>query len=285
MNNRSLPIGVFDSGVGGLTVVREIIRNLPNEKIIYFGDTARVPYGNKSKETVIRYSRQITSFLTQQNVKAIVVACNTASALALDTVRTDAPVPMLGVVVPGAAAAVKETRNHKIGVIGTSGTVSSGLYEKYIRQLDPEAQVFTKACPLFVNLVEEGMIDDPVTVMMIHRYLDELVLECGIDTLILGCTHYPLLLSVISRELGAKKAGELHGAAHAGGITLVNPAYETALALKRLLEDSSLSAEKKEFLPPSAHRYFVSDGAGSFRSFAENILKLEIGNVETETLV
>lgn len=285
MNENSLPIGVFDSGVGGLTVVREILRNLPNEKIIYFGDTARVPYGNKSKETVIRYSRQIAAFLTQKNVKAIVVACNTASALALDTVRESVPVPMIGVVVPGAAAAVKETRNHRIGVIGTTGTVSSGLYEKYIRELDPQAQVFTKACPLFVNLVEEGMIDDPVTITMIHRYLDELVLEHDIDTLILGCTHYPLLLSVISRELGARKAGEHCGVADAGGITLVNPAYETALALKRLLKDSSLASARKAHLPASSHSYYVSDGAAGFKNFAENILKIQIENVETVTLV
>ena len=169
------PIGVFDSGLGGLTVVREIMRNLPDEDIVYFGDTARVPYGSKSPETIIRYSRQIIRFLEQQQVKAIVIACNTASALALDTVEKETSLPVLGVVRPGADMAVSSTRNGRIGVIATEGTIRSGLYNRLIREADPQLQVFTKACPLFVPLVEEGWTRDPITEEVARRYLKELL--------------------------------------------------------------------------------------------------------------
>lgn len=270
MNNSS-PIGVFDSGVGGLTVAREIFRNLPNEKIVYFGDTARVPYGNKSAETIIRYSREICRFLISKNVKAIVVACNTASALALDTIQKEFDIPIIGVVEPGAAAAVKATRSGSIGVIGTSSTVSSGLYDKCIRSLNPYASIFSQACPLFVNLVEEGMIDDPVTVTMIHRYLDNMLKKDNIDTLILGCTHYPLLRKVIGREIG-------------GDITLVNPAYETAQALIRLLDSRGLSSESG----PVAfcdHEFYVSDATEKFQEFARNDLGFDITNTKLEVLI
>ena len=266
----SSPVGVFDSGVGGLTVAREIFRNLPNEKIIYFGDTARVPYGNKSAETVIRYSRQICRFLISKDVKAIVAACNTASALALDTVCHEFDVPMLGVVEPGASAAVKATKTGSIGVIGTSSTVSSGLYDKYIRALNPYASIFSKACPLFVNLVEEGMIDDPVTVTMIHRYLDNMLKKDNIDTLILGCTHYPLLRKVIGREVGSD-------------ITLVNPAYETAQALIKLLDENGIAGSG----PAAAfdeHEFYVSDATEKFREFAKDNLGFDITNTKLEVL-
>ena len=199
---RNLPIGVFDSGVGGLTVAREIFRNLPNEKIIYFGDTARVPYGNKSKETIIRYSRQISKFLLSQNVKAIVIACNTASALALNELKEEVDVPVIGVVEPGARAAAAATKNGRIGVIGTEGTINSGLYTEFIKKIRPDCEIFGQPCPLFVSLVEEGMIDDEVTITMIHRYLDKMIEENNIDALILGCTHYPLLRTIIAREIG-----------------------------------------------------------------------------------
>lgn len=268
-NYKELPIGVFDSGVGGLTVVKEILSNLPNEKIIYFGDTARVPYGNKSPETIIRYSKQIAEFLVSQDVKAIVIACNTASAMALDAVRESVDVPVIGVVRPGTDAAIKTTNNHRIGVIGTEGTIRSGIYARYIKEEDEKAVVFDKACPLFVNLVEEGMIDDPVTVIMIHRYLDELVKEHDIDTLILGCTHYPLLQEVIRREIG-------------GRVKLVNPAYETACSLKQLLEEREIAS----ITPPDAkaHKFYVSDAAEKFRHFAENILSLNIYSAELKVL-
>lgn len=267
--SNDLPIGVFDSGVGGLTVVREILGSLPNESIIYFGDTARVPYGNKSPETIIRYSRQIADFLISQKVKAIVIACNTASALALDAVAEAVSVPVIGVVRPGTDAAVNATCNHRIGVIGTEGTIRSGIYGRYIKEKDPEATIFDKACPLFVNLVEEGMIDDPVTILMIHRYLDELVNNHNIDTLILGCTHYPLLQEVIRREIGGK-------------VRLVNPAYETACSLKRLLEANGIASSSEA--DPASHKFYVSDAAEKFRRFAEDILSLNIYSAELKVL-
>ena len=238
MNQRKdAPIGVFDSGVGGLTVAREIMRNLPHERIVYFGDTARVPYGSKSRETVIRYSRQIVRFLKTQEVKAIVVACNTASALALETIQQETDIPMLGVVEPGARVAAKTTRNKKIGLIGTRATVKSDLYRTMIQKTDPQIQVIGQACPLFVPLVEEGWLKDSVTIEVARRYLKPL-LEQDIDTLILGCTHYPLLRSMLRGLVGDK-------------VTLVNPAYETARELGRLLEEKGLENEdgqRKNFL-------------------------------------
>ena len=194
--DRDAPIGVFDSGVGGLTVAREIMRNLPSEKIVYFGDTARVPYGSKSRDTVIRYSRQIIHFLKEQQVKAIVIACNTASAFALDAVQHEQDIPVLGVIGAGAKVAAEETVNKRVGVIGTVGTVGSGIHEAYLKKLDPEITVIGKACPLFVPLVEEGWLHDPVTVEVANRYLQELK-DKDVDTLILGCTHYPLLMNKI----------------------------------------------------------------------------------------
>ena len=199
--DRDAPIGVFDSGVGGLTVAREIMRNLPSEKIVYFGDTARVPYGSKSRDTVIRYSRQIIHFLKEQQVKAIVIACNTASAFALDAVQHEQDIPVLGVIGAGAKVAAEETVNKRVGVIGTVGTVGSGIHEAYLKKLDPEITVIGKACPLFVPLVEEGWLHDPVTVEVANRYLQELK-DKDVDTLILGCTHYPLILSVIREFIG-----------------------------------------------------------------------------------
>ncbi|MBR5931086.1 MAG: glutamate racemase [Lachnospiraceae bacterium] len=266
---RNLPVGVFDSGVGGLTVAREIFRNLPNEKIIYFGDTARVPYGNKTKETIIRYSKQIANFLLSQGVKAIVVACNTASALALNELKDSIDVPVIGVVEPGARAAAAATKNGRIGVIGTEGTISSGLYSEFIRKIRPDCQIFGQPCPLFVSLVEEGMIDDEVTITMIHRYLDHMIENDDIDTLILGCTHYPLLRTVIAREIG-------------DAVTLVNPAYETANALKALLEHKDLSNDTSFDL--SDHSFFVSDGALKFQQFASSVLELDIQNTKLKIL-
>ena len=185
------PIGVFDSGVGGLTVAREIMRQIPDERIVYFGDTARVPYGSKSPNTIIRYSRQIIRFLRTKNVKAIVVACNTASAFALETIKPELDIPIIGVVKPGAKVAARTTENGKIGVIGTEGTIRSEIYTKTIHRENKDAQVMGRACPLFVPLVEEGWIKDPVTVAVAERYLQPFK-ESDIDTLILGCTHYPL---------------------------------------------------------------------------------------------
>ena len=259
--HREAPIGVFDSGVGGLTVAREIMRNLPFERIVYFGDTARVPYGSKSRESIIRFSRQIIHFLQEEHVKAIVVACNTASAYALDEVQKDLDIPIIGVVKPGAKVAAQATRNKRIGVIGTKGTIGSNIYADYIHEIDPEITVVGKACPLFVPLVEEGWLKDPVTVEVAQRYLQELQ-EQDVDTLVMGCTHYPLLRSVLRELLGEK-------------VTLVNPAYETAQSLKQLLKEMNLdnTGIKEEEFP---YRFYVSDLADQFTAFANSILPYDV---------
>lgn len=252
------PIGVFDSGVGGLTVAREIMRQLPNERIVYFGDTARVPYGSKSKETVTRYSRQIVRFLETQDVKAIVVACNTVSAYALEELEKEVDIPMIGVVKPGVRAALDATVNKKIGVICTEATMNSGIYSRYIQENDSAVRIIGKACPLFVPLVEEGLWEDPVTDEIARRYLTELV-DSGIDTLILGCTHYPMLRSTVGKIVGEQ-------------VTLVNPAYETARELKALLEEKGLESEHRPELGTELYRFYVSDGADKFQRFANSIL-------------
>lgn len=252
------PIGVFDSGVGGLTVAREIMRQLPNERIVYFGDTARVPYGSKSKETVTRFSRQIVHFLETQDVKAIVVACNTVSAYALEELEKEVDIPMIGVVKPGVRAALDATVNKKIGVICTEATMNSGIYSRYIQENDNSVKILGKACPLFVPLVEEGLWEDPVTDEIARRYLTELV-DSGIDTLILGCTHYPMLRSTVRKIMGES-------------VTLVNPAYETARELKALLADKGLESEHRPELGTELYRFYVSDAADKFQRFANSIL-------------
>lgn len=264
---RQAPIGVFDSGVGGLTVAREIMRQMPNEKIIYFGDTARVPYGTKSKDTVTRYSRQIARFLQTHQVKTIVVACNTASAYAMDELEAELDIPVIGVVKPGAKMASDITRNGKIGVIATEGTIGSGLYTKYIKSLREDATIYGKACPLFVPLIEEGLWEDPVTVEIARRYLAELI-NLDIDTLILGCTHYPLIRSVIGQVMGPE-------------VTLVNPAYETAIALKKLLAEKDLLNDVAPPLGSNPYQFYVSDGAEKFKQFANSIIKYGILSAKT----
>lgn len=255
------PIGVFDSGIGGLTVAREIMRNLPSEKIVYFGDTARLPYGSKSKDTIIRYSRQIVRFLQSRKVKAIVVACNTASALALDTLEKEIDIPIIGVVKPGARVAAQATVSKRVGVIATEATIRSGLYTTLIQQIDSEISVVGKPCPLFVPLVEEGWRKDPITEMIARRYLKELQ-EQDIDTLILGCTHYPLLRKLIGDIMGDK-------------VRLVNPAYETSMVLKNLLAERHMENQggtKEEF----PYRFYVSDAAEKFKEFANSILPYDV---------
>lgn len=264
---QSAPIGVFDSGVGGLTVAREIMRQIPNEKIVYFGDTARVPYGSKSKDTVTKYSKQIVRFLRTQNVKAIVIACNTASAYALDEIEKEIDIPIIGVVRPGAKVAVEATRNGKIGVIATEGTINSQIYSTYIKQVNENVNVIGKACPLFVPLVEEGLLVDPVTDEIAMRYLSELI-DRDIDTLILGCTHYPLIRSTVGKIMGDK-------------VTLVNPAYETARELKELLESEDLLNKREIELGENKYRFFVSDGAEKFKRFANSALKYGILSAKT----
>ena len=262
--NADLPIGVFDSGVGGLTVVKEIINQMPNERIVYFGDTARVPYGSKSRDTVVRYSRQIVRFLLEQNVKAIAVACNTASAYAIPEIEAECPVPVIGVIRPGARTAVEGTRNGRIGVIGTRATITSGSYKEYIREIMPGAEVFGQACPLFVPLVEEGLWEDPVTDEIARRYMASLI-DRDIDTLIMGCTHYPLIRKTIGRAAGDK-------------VLLVNPAYETARELRKLLESRSLISGHRYELGSTVPQYrvYVSDMADQFQKFANSIIKYGI---------
>ena len=261
-NRRYKPIGVFDSGVGGLTVAREIMRQLPGERLIYFGDTARVPYGNKSKETITRYSRQIIRFLQEKGVKAIVVACNTASALALPQIRTEIAIPIIGVVKPGAKVAAETTRNGRIGVIGTEATIGSQIYTRVIHEHNPKAEVIGKPCPLFVPLVEEGWRKDPITEEIARRYLDSFR-SSGIDTMIMGCTHYPLLRSTLRRILGES-------------VTLVNPAYETAQSLKALLEEQDLVNDGQKTGEVPQYQFYVSDAADKFKEFANTILPCEI---------
>lgn len=266
MIEKNAPIGVFDSGVGGLTVAREIMRQIPNERIVYFGDTARVPYGNKSKDTIIKYSRQIIRFLQTEGVKAIVIACNTASAFAIDVVSKEFDMPIIGVVKPGARAAAATTKNGKIGVIGTEGTVNSGIYTEFIQQINPKARVIGKACPLFVSLVEEGMLHDTITDQVAERYLESMR-ESDIDTLIMGCTHYPLLRSTIGKVMGEK-------------VNLVNPAYETAVELKRVLNQEGLANICDVDSPTQMYRFYVSDAAEKFKTFANSILPFDIKTTE-----
>lgn len=249
------PIGVFDSGIGGLTVVRALFQALPNERIVYFGDTARVPYGSKSKETVTRFSIQNVQFLLEQKVKMVVVACNTSSALSLTELEQKFPVPMIGVIIPGAQAAVQATRTGRIGVIGTRATISSGAYEQAIREARPKALVYGQACPLFVPLAEEGWHEGPVAEIVAREYLRPLI-ESEVDSLLLGCTHYPLLVGVIGKVMGEN-------------VTLVDSATATALATKRLLEDHGL-ANSGTVKP--RHVFFVSDRPLKFSEVAERFL-------------
>lgn len=260
MMDRNAPVGVFDSGIGGLTVAREIIRQMPKERIVYFGDTARLPYGSKSQDTIVRYSRQIIRFLMTKEVKAIVIACNTASAYALDVVEKEYEIPILGVINAGAHTAVQATRNGKIGVIGTEGTIGSGIYTKVMKQMRPDIEVTGKSCPLFVPLVEEGLLHDSVTDEIASRYLSTLKGHF-IDTLVLGCTHYPLIRSTLGRLMG-------------NDVTLVNPAYETAIELKTLLEKRQMTC-LTDGKGQEKYQFYVSDLAEKFTAFATSILPVE----------
>jgi glutamate racemase len=260
--DKNAPVGVFDSGVGGLTVAREIMRQLPDERIVYFGDTARVPYGSKSKDTILKYSRQIIRFLRTKDVKAIVIACNTATAYTLDTVSKETDIPVIGVINAGARTAVKATRNGKIGVIGTEATVNTGIYTEVMKKLRPDIEVTGKSCPLFVPLVEEGLLHDSVTDEIASRYLAELKGKY-IDTLVLGCTHYPLLRSTMRRLMGDE-------------VTLVNPAYETAIELKELLTEQNLLRDPAADVDGEKYQFYVSDLAEKFTNFATSILPNEV---------
>jgi glutamate racemase len=259
------PIGVFDSGIGGLTVAAAILSALPNERVVYVGDTARVPYGPKSPETVLRYSRQIARWLVDEGVKAIVIACNTATAHALDFLQREFPVPVIGVVQPGARAAVNATRNSRIGVIGTTGTINSGAYHRAIASLSASARVTGCACPLFVPLVEEGWLDHPATRLIAETYLAPLR-TAGVDTLVLGCTHYPLLAPVIAETIGA-------------GVTLVDSAAETAHTLRDVLAKNALTASARGNV--LAHRFIATDAPDAFRRVGQRFIGPVLEHVET----
>lgn len=261
------PIGVFDSGIGGLTVVHELIRQLPNESIVYFGDTARVPYGPKSPDTVRRYSREIAAFLREQGVKNIVIACNTATAHALGALREDLDMPVVGVVEPGARAAVAASTHGHVGVIGTVGTIKSGAYERAIRAIDPDIRVTARACPLFVPLVEEGWTDHEATSLIAREYLEPLI-GAEIDTLVLGCTHYPLLKPLLHEVLGSD-------------VRLIDSAEETAAETGRVLAGAELCA------PPGAeagYRFVASDDPLQFLQLGQRFLGGTMEGVEIRTL-
>jgi glutamate racemase len=256
------PIGVFDSGVGGLTVFKTLEAALPGESFLYVGDTARVPYGTKSPETVMRYGLDAARFLRKHDVKTIVVACNTVSSVALDAVAEEARVPVMGVIIPGAKRAVKISKSGRIGVIGTRATVDSEAYPRAILALRPGAEVFSRACPMFVPLAEEGWTDDDIALAVARRYLETLQ-DSGIDTLVLGCTHYPMLARVIGTVMGP-------------GVALVDSADSVAAEVKEwLANDEVLAAPARGDRPAS--RFYVTDAPAPFERVAERILGHPVG--------
>jgi len=259
----SHPIGVFDSGVGGLTVVRALMERLPFEEILYFGDTARVPYGVKSVDTITGYARQITDFLLSRKVKLLIIACNTMAAVARSAVTERSPIPVLDVIDAGARAAANVTRSKRIGVIGTPATINSSAYARAIHRYDREIRVYSQACPLFVPLVEEGWFDHPVTRLTAREYLKSVLAE-GIDTLVLGCTHYPLLKPLLQEEAGA-------------GITLIDSAEAMAAITANLLAESGLGNPRRT---APGYEFFVTDVPYRFQTIGEQILGRTLSRVE-----
>ena len=255
-------IGIFDSGVGGLTVLKELMKTLPQEDTIYFGDSARFPYGTKSPETIVRYSLEIASFLSSREIKLLVVACNTASAVALEALKQELSIPVVGVIEPGARRAVSVTRSGKIGVIGTEGTIRSGAYAKAIKRINPAVEVLTRSCPLFVPLAEEGWIDNEIARLTARTYLQGLREE-GVDTLVLGCTHYPLLKGIIGEVMGS-------------GVSLVDSAEETARTVTEILG-------ARELLRPATergnHHYYVTDVPAGFIRIGNRLFGGKLGDV------
>ncbi len=267
MNNA--PIGIFDSGIGGLTVAKEVIKQLPKESIIYLGDTARVPYGTRSKEVITKFGEELANYLLSKQVKCLVVACNTISAVALDEIRRISPVPVIGVVSPAAKKAISVTKNKKIGVIGTQGTIRSKAYEQEIKKLDQTIEVFSVGCPLFVPLAEEGvhLHDDRVTKLVAEDYLEEIV-KSGIDTLILGCTHYPLLLDAIAQTVGS-------------GVMLIDSAEPTAEKLKAILQEKDFLSESEN----PTYEFYVTDAPERVFDVAGHFFGSELkGKIKKVTL-
>jgi glutamate racemase len=262
------PIGVFDSGIGGLTVVKALRELLPNENIFYLGDTARVPYGGKSATTVVRYSLEMADMLLEEDVKLVVIACNSASAVALGRLEQTLSVPVIGVIKPGAQAAIAATRNRHVGVIGTRATIKSGAYERELRALNPDIHVSARACPLLVPLIEEGWLDDELTDRTIARYLGPLTQD-GVDTLVLGCTHYPLLADAIGRFLMGKAK-------------LVDSAHTCAKSVEQLLDRHSLRAPRER---SGSLQVALTDAPDTFLAVARRALRLEIGEVQTREVL
>jgi len=256
------PIGVFDSGIGGLTVVKRLAATLPNENIVYFGDTARVPYGSKSNSTVIEYSIENTKFLLQKNIKALVVACNTASSIAIPDLKKMFDIPIIGMIEPGSRMALKKSQTKKIGVIGTRATINNLAYSKEIKKLNNSAQVIEKPCPLFVPLAEEGWIKHKATYEIAEEYLKELR-ETGIDTLVLGCTHYPILSEVIQKVIGSK-------------VMLIDSGVASSEVIKTELEKLNLLSDSNK---RGVQEYYVSDIPAKFKEVAELFLGKEIDHV------
>lgn len=263
MNGARQPIGVFDSGIGGLTVVKALIEELPAESIVYFGDTARVPYGTKSKSTIVKFSLENVEFLLRFGVKCIVIACNTSSSWALPTLRKYFKVPIIGVIRPGALAAVRQTRNKRIGVIGTNATINSRAYEIAIQRIDPAIKVVSQGCPLFVPLVEEGWLNGSICLEVAERYLQPLTRQ-RIDTLILGCTHYPLLAPTIQKVLGPS-------------VTLVDSAKQTVAEVRGVLMGSDALSTRQSH---PRYRFFVTDEPTHFNRIGHQFLGRVIGSVE-----
>ncbi|MCE5312602.1 MAG: glutamate racemase [Nitrospiraceae bacterium] len=256
--DRNSSIGVFDSGIGGLTVMKEIAALMPDESLVYLGDTARVPYGTRSADTVKRYSFECARFLIQHNIKLLVIACNTASAVSLEDIRSSLDIPVIGVIEPGARAAVRSAANRRVGVIGTEATINSGAYVKAIKAIDSSVEVDGFACPLFVPLVEEGLTEGDIPYLAAKKYLGAMS-EKGIDALVLGCTHYPLLKSVIAEVLP--------------DVTLIDSAVETARAVKESLQaDSMLNSGESQ----RQVRYFVTDSPERFVAVGERFLGKKI---------
>ena len=263
MSDVRKPIGVFDSGIGGLTVVKALMQDLPGESIVYFGDTARVPYGSKSKATIVKFSLENVEFLLRVGVKCIVIACNTSSSWALPTLRKYFKVPIIGVIRPGAVAAVRQTRTKRIGVIGTSATIHSRAYEATIKRIDPTMAVFSQRCPLFVPLVEEGWLNGTICGAVAEEYLRPLQQQ-QIDTLILGCTHYPLLTATIQQVMGPE-------------VALVDSAKQTVVEVRGVLMGTDLLHDRK--LQPR-YRFFVTDEPDHFTALGERFLGTAIRSVE-----
>lgn len=267
IEKKDRPIGVFDSGVGGLTVLKEIVRDLPHENTIYLGDTARVPYGIRSPETVMRYSFENTQFLSSKDIKLLVVACNTASSISLDAIKERISIPVIGVIAPGAKAAVKATKNKKIGVIGTEATIRSNSYTKAMKGIDAGIEVFGFPCPLFVPLVEEGWVEGEIASLIARKYLDSLK-DKGIDTIVLGCTHYPLLKRVIADVMGAE-------------VSLIDSAVETSQEIKIILDTHGLNNGQKK---AAVREFFVTDSTERFLKVGEHFLGQKIEHLEKITV-